>query len=447
MNMEKMLIDSFAGAGGVSLGIKLALGISVHVAINHDPEALAMHWMNHPSSRHLCENMWDVDPAEAVGGKPVGLAWFSPDCTHHSKAKGGKPVKKEIRGLAWVVIKWVRSVRPRVIILENVEEFQDWGPLDENNRPCVKRKGKTFDLFIRSLRRYGYAVEWKELTACDYGIPTTRKRLFLIARCDGRPIVWPEPTHGPGLKPYRTAAECIDWSLPCPSIFLTKSDVKKMGLNCRRPLAEETMKRIAKGVMRYVINADDPFIVPTKCRTDNRSVLIAPFLSQYHGITGNEDRCYSVKNPILTIDTSNRYAIVSSFLTKFYSTNIGSDLREPMPTITASGQHIGQVMAFLLKYYGTNIGSSLNKPMHTVTTKDRFGLVMVEGTPYQIADIGLRMLTPRELARAMGFPDDYILTGSKTNQVAKIGNAVPPGMAKAIVGANVKPEEFMKTAG
>ena len=311
---QELIIDNFAGGGGASCGIELALGRHVDHAINHDPEAVAMHAMNHPQTEHHCESVWDVKPLELTGGRPVGLAWFSPDCKHFSKAKGGKPRDKKIRGLAWVAMRWAALVRPRVIMLENVEEFQTWGPVLADGTPCPKRKGDTFRSFVRQLQEKGYAVEWRELRACDYGAPTIRKRLFLIARCDGKPIVWPEPTHGaPGsagvlakrLKPWRTAAECIDWSIPCPSIF-----------ERARPLADATQKRIARGLRRYVTEAADPFIVKVN-----------------HG--GNDFRGQPLQEPIQTITAKHGYGLVAPHITKFRTGSTGSDLRDPVPTITA----------------------------------------------------------------------------------------------------------------
>lgn len=396
----ELIVDNFAGGGGASTGIELATGRSVDIAINHDPAAIAMHRANHPSSKHYCENVWDVDPVEACAGRPVGLAWFSPDCKHFSKAKGGKPVEKAIRGLAWVAIRWAKLVRPRVIILENVEEFMTWGPLI-GNRPDPTRKGQTFRRFVHALKRYGYRVAWNELRACDYGAPTIRKRFFLIARCDGLPIVWPEPTHGDPstlfvasgiLHPWRTAAEIIDWTIPCPSIY----DRKK-------PLCENTMRRIARGLRKFVLEHPQPYIVDDH---------IAPFLIQYHTEqSGKEVRGQAVDKPLMTADSSNRYGLVT---------------------------------ALLIKYYGQGEGQSLREPLHTITTKDRFGLVVVGGEAYQIVDIGLRMLTPRELFRAQGFPEDYIIDRDadgkhypKSAQVARCGNAVPPPFAEALVRANL----------
>lgn len=402
---DELVIDNFAGGGGASLGIERALGRCVDVAINHSAAAIAMHRRNHPKTKHYCEDIWAVDPVEVAGGRPVGLAWFSPDCTHFSRAKGGKPRKKKIRGLAWVVIRWAKRVRPRVIILENVAEFQTWGPLTEEDRPCPKRKGQTFKSWVGQLKRYGYRVEWRELSAADYGAPTTRKRLFLVARCDGRPIVWPEPTHGPGRLPYRTAAECIDWSLPCPSIFERE-----------RPLAENTMKRIAKGLQRYVLECPEPFILA----------------KHYGGVVGQD-----LGKPIGTVTGVDHHSLCTAFLSKFYGTNVGSHPEAPMPTVTGGGNHVAEVRVFLIKYYSQgSVCQSCAEPMHTLTGKARMGLVVIEGQEYQIADIGLRMLQPRELARAQGFPDEYELTGTKAQQVQHIGNSVCPVMAEVLVKAN-----------
>ncbi|MET4696129.1 DNA cytosine methyltransferase [Endozoicomonas lisbonensis] len=428
----ELIVDNFAGGGGASTGIEMALGWPVDIAINHDPEAIAMHTINHPHTKHYCESVWKVDPVKACNGKPVALAWFSPDCTHHSKARGGKPKSKQIRGLAWVAVRWAKRVKPRVIILENVEEFQDWGPLLENNQPCPIRKGDTFRHFVSQLQSYGYNVEWKELRACDYGAPTIRKRLFLIARCDGQPIVWPPATHGPGTEqPYRTAAECIDWSIPCPSIFERK-----------RPLAENTLRRIAKGIQKFVIDNPKPFIVP---------------IAHYNG----RDLAHSIEQPLRTITASPKggaFSLVTAFIAKHYTGVTGSSLTEPLHTVTSKdhnalvtaqlqkrNNHSDKVHAFLVKYYGSGDNAvSVAEPIHTITTKERFGLVTVKGELYQIVDIGMRMLTPRELYTANGFPLDYIIdhdaTGrrlTKTSQVARCGNAVPPYFSKALTEANI----------
>lgn len=601
--LTELIIDNFAGGGGASTGIELATGRSVDIAINHDPAAIAMHRANHPDTEHYCESVWDVDPREVTGGRPVGLVWLSPDCKHFSKAKGGKPVEKGIRGLAWVAVRWAATVRPRVIMLENVEEFKTWGPLLKDGYPNPEKKGRTFNCFVNALKRQGYKVEWRELRACDYGAPTIRKRLFLVARRDGRPIVWPEPTHGDleseevksgKLKPWRTAAEIIDWSIPCPSIFERK-----------KPLADNTMRRIARGIERFVINNPKPFIVrvnhsgsnhhytddidePFKTVTSkNGWGLVTPYIARI-GQTGfGGDRLqYELEDPLTTVTTKaehllitpvlgvntsghpgshpgeplrtvttgnhhmlvsptlieigygegkgqaprvpglqkplgtvvaggRKHALVAAFLAKHYGggyTGPGTDLddplstvttvdhnalitahiarhfgesvgsatdepigtvtagggghsalvtshlvklrgtcqdgqpiTEPIPTITDGGLHVGEVRAFLLKYYGSaDNRQQMNEPLHTVTTKDRFGLVTVEGIDYQIVDIGMRMLEPHELFAAQGFPANYIINVdadgkkySKSAQVARCGNAVPPPFAAALVRANL----------
>jgi len=331
---REIIVDNFAGGGGASTGIELATGLNVDIAINHDPDAIAMHKANHPETKHYCESVWDVDPKKACEGRPVGLCWLSPDCKHFSKAKGGKPVEKKIRGLAWIAVRWAKAVRPRVIMLENVEEFKTWGPLTKDNKPDPKRKGQTFHAFVRALNKEGYKVEFKELRACDYGAPTIRKRFFLITRCDGKPITWPEPTHGNPKelnvqiwlkKPWRTAAEVIDWSLPCKSIF----DRKK-------PLVENTMRRIAKGIEKFVVNNSEPFIVrigQTGFGGDRLSYsihkplstvvskaehcLVTPFLSQYHSYESDGARGQNLDRPLLTQDTSNRYALTVAFMQKY----------------------------------------------------------------------------------------------------------------------------------
>ena len=610
---DELIVDSFAGGGGASTGIEMALGRSPDYAINHDAEALALHAANHSETVHLSKNIYKVDPMDVVGRRKVGLLWASPDCKHFSKAKGGAPVKREIRDLAWTVVLWAERVRPRVIILENVEEFQTWGPLVETAKgifPCPDRKGETFNEWIGALRKHGYKVEWKELRACDYGAPTTRKRLFLIARCDGKKIVWPEPTHGPGRLPYHTAAShVIDWSIPCLSIFDTTEEIMaKFGVRAIRPLAENTMARIAKGVKRYVLDAAKPFIIkfqtgavgsdiedplptvtansfikrpggaapvglvmphlmtmrnagkpyneadkPTHtvtaggaglslvapvlagvggragqsrprsadepCATGTTkadTVLVAPILSsaqhggshraadephrtiaasdkdqnqviaahlsRYYGEgEGSNDRSSDPMDPVNTVVTSNRHALVAAFLAQHNTDMVGhhpetplstivqkgctqavisaglmnmkgsdrrmSDVEQPAPTVTADGTHQAEVRAFLMKYYGVDQDPSLEEPLSTVTTKDRFGIVTVEGEPYQIVDIGMRMLTPRELFKAQGFPADYeIETGvfadgtrralTKTAQVRMCGNSVCPPIAAALVSAN-----------
>ncbi len=613
--IRELIVDNFAGGGGASTGIEMATGRSVDIAINHDENAIAMHETNHPDTLHYCESVFDIDPVAATAGQPVGLAWFSPDCRHFSKAKGSAPVKKEIRGLAWIIIRWILRVNPRVIPMENVEEFKTWGPLvtDENGNdyPCPDRVGETFAGFVamlttgiaadhpalaeccdilgieegsddhhRLIAGLGYVVDYRELRACDYGAPTIRKRFFMLMRCDGRPIVWPEPTNGDPkslevqsgkLKPWRTAAECIDWSIPCPSIFERK-----------RPLAENTLRRIARGIQRFVIDSPAPFIV--KCNhTSTKTVyncfrgqpldeplqtitkspgyaLVSPHITKFRtGATGQEcdeplstitagsserpggnghamgmveakltpliarigqtgfggDRmAYEAGKPLTTVTskaehllvapvitrqfgnsvghgvdepngtitaggggksqlvatflakhfggnytgpgadlaepahtvtTVDHHALVTSNLIKMRGTNIGQAVTAPLQTVTAGGNHFGEVRAFLLKYYGNEKeGVSLTDPLHTVTTNDRFGLVTVEGIDYQIVDIGMRMLQPHELYAAQGFPSWYIIDQdykgkkyAKDKQVARCGNAVPPPFAEALVRANL----------
>lgn len=476
--LKELVIDNFAGGGGASTGIELAIGRSVDVAINHDPAAIAMHEANHPNTKHYCENVWDVDPREVAAGRPVALCWLSPDCTHHSKARGGKPREKNIRGLAWVAVRWAATVRPKVIMLENVEEFADWGPLDKSGKPIKSQKGRTFRSFINAMRRQGYDAEWRILKACDYGAPTIRKRLFIIFRCDGKPIFWPKPTHAPATKPfkiktggplpYRRAADCIDWSIPVPSIFGRK-----------RELADNTKRRIARGIQKYVIDSSNPFSVSTPdglfaqsliqtgygeragqaprtldlrkplgtLVSTQKHALVSAFLIQYHSETlKHEVRGQPLDQPLMTLDTSNRYGLVTSHLIKFRGDNIGSSMDDPVPTITAGGLHIGAVYAFMVAYYGSSVGQDLNEPMGTVTTHDRFGLVIVRirGVDYVIVDIGMRMLVPRELYRAQGFPETYIINPTfngkpftQAEQVAKCGNSVSPVIPAALVRANL----------
>lgn len=614
----ELIVDNFAGGGGASTGIEMATGKSVDIAINHDPEAIRMHKTNHPHTRHYCENVWEVDPVEACEGHPVGLAWFSPDCKHFSKAKGGKPVEKKIRGLAWIVLKWAALVRPRVIMLENVEEFQTWGPcipvrdpktgrvlvrIEESGKkhksgtriaepgevvpvdwqifqPDPKRKGQTYRRWKKQLEDLGYKVETKELVAADYGAPTMRKRFFLIARCDGRSIVWPEPTHAPRnseavqdskLKPYVGAYTQIDFSRPCPSIFDTAEEIKKKyGIRAVRPLASKTMERIARGLKKFVLDNTEPFIVqvnhsgskadycnsmddPLKvitskhgfgivepymvqigqtgfvkdrsrsvedpintvvskneqclvsvqtvpymgtntsnhsggsCKdpihtitTGSQQCLISPTLIQYHSETSDSEvRGQQITEPIMTLDGANRYGLVTSFLHKYYdggykgagntaanplptvtpwdhnslvTANLiqmnnhydGRDIKEPLPTITAGGGHFGEVRAFLVKYYGESDAQDIEEPLDTITSHDRFGLVTIDGTDYQIVDIGLRMLEPEELYGCQGFPVDYIIdqdySGKKyprSEQIKRCGNAVCPPIPAALVKANL----------
>lgn len=565
MNLfPELIVDNFAGGGGASLGIEMAVGRHVDIAINHDPAAIAMHERNHGTTKHYCESVWDINPLKVTKGWPVSLCWLSPDCKHFSKAKGDIPVEKSIRGLAWVAVRWAATVKPRVIMLENVEEFKTWGPLiakrdpktnrmlkfvetDEGEKEIVvseeneivpidrrvmfpdpKQKGRTFQSFINALKGKGYEVDWRELKACDYGAPTIRKRFFMIARCDGQPIVWPEPTHGDPkseavkkgkLKQWRTAAEIIDWSLPCPSIFERK-----------KPLAENTMRRIARGIQKFVIDNPKPFIIgaggpaymgkPTSIEQpmgtivgENHRAVVTPYVMNYKFVNEPEQaekplstitavnghyvvsptliqmgygdaegkRVLDLERPVGTVTAGgNKFAIAAAFISKYYSGESrstasslddglhtitartthalisshliklrgtcqhGQAVTEPMPTVTAGGMHVGEVRAFLLKYYGTGEGCEVDEPLHTVTTKDRFGLVTVQGEQYQIVDIGMRMLEPRELFRAQGFPDDYIIDFdvngrrySKKDQVARCGNSVSPVIPAALVRANL----------
>jgi len=574
---HKLVVDNFAGGGGASTGLEAAFGRSVDAAINHDEAAIAVHAANHPSTRHYCQSIYSVDPLAVTSGKPVGLVWFSPDCRHHSKAKGGKPRDKQIRDLAHVVPLWIERLKsgtvdgegaPDVIMLENVEEFRQWGPLDDAGKPIKERRGEEFDLWVRRIRKQGYKVEWRELRACDYGVPTSRKRLFLIARRDGLPIIWPAPTHGkPGspdvlsgkLLPWRAAAECIDWTRPCPSIFDRK-----------RPLKDATCRRIAAGVMRYVVNSARPFIVPVTNSSWNpgrawstgeplrtittakggEMAAVAPSLLPVTHQGG--DRAHAVDEPFRTITSAHRgeialqsaamlklrnnsqgedaeaplgavtaggqhHGVVAASLVRQFGKSSAADIEQPMPTIVAGGcgktasvaaflaQHNSergnranpgkpadkpistitgrgtqqqvvqttlieagelpselmdravQVAAFLIKFYGSEIGQhqAADQPLDTITVKPRFAVITVtiDAVTFVLVDIGMRMLEPRELARAQGFPESYILdpecwyrtdTGArkfgrlpKTHQIAKIGNSVCPGLAEALARANL----------
>lgn len=687
---EELIVDSFAGGGGASHGIKAALGRGPDIAINHDKDAIAMHAANHPETRHFTESVWKVNPRVVTKGRPVGLLWASPDCKHFSRAKGGKPVEKGIRSLAWVVVQWAKLAKPRVVILENVREFEDWGPLlplwsckgcdwkgtegqarlARTRRRCPRcdsrslvetdaqvpdpdRKGLTFRRWVGRLKALGYAVEWRVLNAADFGAPTHRRRLFLIARRDGEPICWPDPTHGDpkklgqaslwgeALKPWRTAAECIDWSLPCPSIFLTREEGRAVGVN--RPLAEKTLKRIALGIKRYVLDNPRPFIVtyygvnkpsnefrgqpveePFRTMTaEPRFGVVTPYVVGVGGRAGQspatstsspigtitakndralvtplvvpithagERRAHPLDEPLPTVTGANRgemaviapvigrlgqtggngkysngadepvttitskaehfeiaatliqtgygerdgqaprvldieapmgtavaggckqalvaatlvgaggpdyaakpreidrpmgamtaaprTALATAFLAKHFGGVVGHKPDRPIGTVTATdhhslvaanlvhlnhgekqwsapddplrtattGNHAALVYSFMVKYFGQGVGQPLSAPLHTATTKDRFGLitVMVDGEPHVIVDIGMRMLRPRELARGQGFPDSYLLTGTASKQVARIGNSVCPVMAEALVRANLV--ESMATA-
>ena len=577
---DEIFVDSFAGGGGASTGMEVGLGITVAAAINHDPAAILMHKTNHPYTEHYQASVWDVDPRDVCRGRPVGGAWFSPDCKHFSKAKGAALVDKKIRGLAWITLRWAALVRPRVIFLENVEEFQTWGPV-RKGKPVKKLAGTTFRKFIGQLRDLGYEVEWRELVAADYGAPTSRKRFVLIARCDGKPIVWPEPTHAPRdseavksgrLKPWRSAAEIIDWSLPCPSIFDTKEEIKeRYNLKAVRPLADNTMRRIIRGVDKFTIKSGQPYIVPTGygerkgqaprvhdieeplptvvgsgkhnlCKpvlapftatntsnsvgapagdpvhtvtTAGNQMLVTPYLAecnhaggghvadvrgpyqtitakhtggivapsliQYHTEQTENVRASGLGAPIPTVDASNRYGLTCANLVKYYSGVVGEKMEEPLPTVTAI-DHNAVCAAHVVKFKGNEVGTRPTDALPTQTSSGVFALcdtllckagpdenlyrwplirellnrycgykladddlllLSIGGTLYFIADIGLRMLSPRELYNAMGFPPDYIIDRDymgnpypKNEQVARCGNAVCPPMAAAVARAN-----------
>lgn len=475
---HELIIDNFAGGGGTSTGLEQAFNRSVDVAINHDSKALAMHRINHPGTKHYCESVWDIDPIEVTKNQPVGLVWLSPDCKHFSKAKGGKPVEKKIRGLAWVALRWAAKARPRVIMLENVEEFKTWGDIGEDGKPCPKSKGRTFNSFVNALKHQGYNVDYRELRACDFGSPTIRKRFFLVARRDGLQIQWPEQSHGHPdshqvqkgkLKPWRTAAECIDWSLDCPSIFTRK-----------RPLADATLQRIAKGIDRYVLKAEKPFIansiapVFTECAnaSNQRSMpadeplrticaqtkgghhaLISAFLAKnYTGVVGSD-----LKEPVHTVTATDHNSLVVSHLSKMKNNCVGQSLEEPIHAMTTVNQ-FAEVRAFLTAFYGNEKdGNSVNEPLRTIPTRDRFGLVTIADKDYQITDIGFRMLQPVELFKAQGFPESYIFDRghdefgaeiklTKTEQTRMVGNSVCPQLARALVEANFKHENKYKGA-
>lgn len=402
--MREIIVDNFAGGGGASTGIANAVGFTPDVAINHDPKAIAMYRVNHPGCKVYCESVWDVKPRDVAAGRPVGLVWLSPDCKHFSKAKGGTPVEKKIRGLAWVALRWIGQVRPRVLMLENVEEFTTWGPLliDEDGyaRPDPAKKGRTFNSFVNAMRRQGYHVEWRELRACDYGAPTIRKRLFLVARRDGRQIVWPAKTHGnPSsqevkaglLQPWRTAAEIIDWSLPCSSIFERK-----------RPLAEATMKRIAKGLQKFVMEAGKPFIVQTGygervgqspraididkplgtvvaggCKHAVCEPVLTPFITEH--ANASSQRNMPVDEPLRTVCAQvkgGHFALVAPVIARQFGNSVGHAIEAPLGTVTAGGSGKSQlVAAFLAKHYTGVTGAELQQPLPTVTTVDHNALV------------------------------------------------------------------------
>lgn len=463
-----LIVDLFAGGGGASTGIEAALGRPVDLAINHSAVALAVHEANHPRTRHLTADLFEVDPRVATRGRRVDVLWASPDCTHHSRAKGGKPRSQKIRSLAHVVVEWARAVRPRVIFVENVQEFLEWGPLDEDGHPIKSRKGESFGFWRGALELLGYRVEHRILDASLYGAPTRRRRLFIVARCDGEAITWPEPTHGPGRLPLRTAAECIDWSLPCPSIFERK-----------RPLAEKTLWRIAQGIKRYVLDNPQPFIVrhdgerwaPTLVQTGygerpgqaaraldlheplgtvvacgQKHALAYALLKHYGGVVGQP-----LEAPTSTITATDHHGLAAVTLAKFRGTDPSQPgscpVDAPLPTISAGGVHVAEVRAFITAYYGNDAtgGQSAREPLRTITAKHRLGLVTVADVDFQIVDIGMRMLQPHELLKAQfgGFAAGYDLSAARTKaaQIRLIGNSVCPDVVEALVRANLRRRE------
>ena len=458
--LDEIIVDNFAGGGGASTGIELATGRVVDIAINHDPDAILMHRTNHPHTMHYQASVWDVDPVEVCRGRPVGLAWFSPDCKHFSKAKGGKPVDKNIRGLAWIVLRWAGTVRPRVIILENVEEFQTWGPV-RRGHPVKSKTGQTFRQWLGQLEALGYTVEWRELVAADYGAPTTRKRFFLIARSDGRPIVWPEPTHAPAdsqevkagtKKPWRSAAEIIDWNLPTPSIFATKEEVReRYGVAAVRPLARNTMRRVARGVDKFVIRSASPFLVivnhagefrgqglaeplqtitakhgygvaspvmaPLTMHNNQNAVgtsitdpvntitgtgagghqmLITPTLAAI-GQTGGGDRCRSMEEPTHTQVSKAEECVVCPAMIQYHTEQTervrGQGVTDPIMTIDASNRY-GLAAATLTKYYNGDHNQDAAAPLHTITTRDREGVTVANLSKFYGGVVGAAASDP-----------------------------------------------------
>ena len=507
---DEIIVDNFAGGGGASTGIELAAGRPVAIAINHDPDAILLHKTNHPYTEHLQASVWDVDPVAVCRGRPVGLAWFSPDCKHFSKAKGAALVDRNIRGLAWIVLRWAALVRPRVIMLENVEEFQTWGPV-RKGKPVKSKAGQTFQKWKQQLSDLGYTIDHRELVVADYGAPTTRKRFVLVARCDGKPIVWPERTHAPRdseevksgeCLPWRAAAEIIDWTIPGYSIFESKQEImERYGVKVVRPLAENTMRRVIRGVDKFTIRSGKPFIVPTgygerkgqaprvhdmdaplsTVVSTVKQILVSPNLIQYHTEQTENVRASGLDNPINTVDASNRYGLTCANLVEYYGNGVPLDISAPMHTVTAHDRE-ALTAAHIVEFKGQDIGQSVSAPLRTITSsagefaecravlvksggsfghwpeirdllnrhcgyalsEDDVILLLIGGVGYYIADITIRMLTPRELYNAMGFPLDYIIDHDymgnaygKTKQVARCGNAVCPPLAEAMVRANL----------
>lgn len=464
---NEIVVDNFAGGGGASTGVEIGLSRHVDIAINHDADAIDMHKMNHPEATHYCESVWDVDPIDACQGRPVGLGWFSPDCKHFSKAKGSVPLNKNIRGLAWIVVKWAALVPMRIFMLENVEEFKTWGPLIDN-KPDKERSGLYFDGFLLALttglpaahpafkdayralfrcnydlqtklsiykamrRGLGYNVEHNQLRACDYGAPTIRKRLFMIGRNDQSPIVWPEPTHGDGLKPYKTASDIIDWELAPRSIF-----------NRKRLLAENTMCRLGKGMRKFVF-VDSPYFAP--------QAAAVPFVTEH--ANASSQRNMAINEPLRTICAQvkgGHFAVVSAFIAKHYTGVYGSSAQEPLHTVTQK-DHNALVSTSL--FNASDMKGRYAHPLRKTVIAflqtyaglqgDNCDLFVVDGTLYQVRDIGMRMLEPYELFAAQGFPESYIFSVDKHNkplskvkQVARCGNAVCPPVATALARANV----------
>lgn len=557
---NELIIDNFAGGGGASVGIELATGRPVDIAVNHDADAIAMHTVNHPYTTHYQEDVFVIDPEKVTGGRPVGIAWFSPDCKHFSRAKGNKPVEHKIRGLSWVILQWaMSSVAPRCIFMENVEEIQTWGPLIEDEdgkcRPDPEHAGETFKAFVgmlsdgvspdcpalaeaceflniergsedeqRLIDGLGYKVEYRVLRACDYGAPTIRKRFYLVARNDDKEIVFPKPTHGKGkgLKPYRTAAECIDWTIPCPSIFERK-----------KPLVKNTLRRVARGLDKFVIKKPNPYILemnfdnplqdvdkpmstqtavnkhfvvtPSLAVYSHKSglgvhevenplntvtgkacfALTAPSLLQYHSEQSKgEVRGQKINEPIMTVDSSPRYATIAANIVHYYggadhasrsdapiptvttlprhylcASNLcvlrknmdGKSLDDPMPTLTTSAGHFSKVRTYLLPIDGTQdllhwyeVRKLLNEYADYEIGENEILIIEIDGTPYFIGDIGMRMLKAEELKLAQGFPEDYVIDiesqigkkYSEAKQIARLGNAVCPPVATALIRAN-----------
>lgn len=509
LNQDEIIVDLFAGGGGASKGIEAATGCDVDIAINHSAIALAAHARNHPRTEHLKADIFDVKPRDAVGDRMVGILWASPDCTHFSAAKGDVPRDANIRSLAWAVVGdpenlehhpgWCREVRPRVVFMENVREFQTWGPLDSKGRPIKSLAGTEFGRFLNAFRALGYDVDYRMLDAAAYGAPTRRKRLFIIARCDGEPIQWPEITHGAApLEPEKSAASCIDWGIPCSSIFLSPEQGRAVGV--RRPLADKTLKRIAEGVRRYAIEDAEPFIVnlshggrleslrrPLNTITaspkgGDRTLVVPSFISTANGERkGQRPRATDPRDPMRTITAKgSQGGLVTAWLAKHYGGVVGHDMKRPFGTVTARDHHsvvestlaptspeggetrTPEVRAFLTAYYGSgSVGQSLHKPSRTITARARLGLVTVAGEDYQIVDIGMRMLEPHELLRAQfgrhaeGYDLDVMKTLTKSRRVVPIskgdkvrliGNSVAPEVAEALVRANLVPQALVAAA-